>query len=68
MSPPYYEDDLDLDEDYEPRECTNSCPHFDSLNLCCWQSTPKGICFDVREGSVCAFGYRRDEDRPVKGW
>lgn len=54
--------DYDI-EDYEPqetRQCDSSCPHFDELNLCCWQATEKGLCFDVEEGDYCHLGYLED--------
>ncbi len=59
---PYIE--YDDEEDNEPRECSNSCPHFDSLNLCCWQSGIWGLCFDTQEGNVCSFGYKEEVDIP----
>ena len=51
-------DDYYEDEDYELRECCNSCPHFDELNQCCWQSNSWGLCFHVEEGDYCRLGYK----------
>lgn len=52
-----------MDDDSEIRECDNSCPHFDSLNLCCWQAGPWGLCFDRSEGDPCRLGYKEDDGR-----
>jgi hypothetical protein len=64
-------------EDYEAdelRECDSSCPHFDELNLCCWQSMERHVtrkdgreliefrlCFNVSEGDYCHLGYKRND-------
>jgi hypothetical protein len=60
-------DQKDWDEDYEEedrtRECSDSCPHFDSLNRCCWQATEKGLCFDVEEGDYCHLNYKENDGR-----
>lgn len=48
-------------EDNSIWECNTSCPHYDEINLCCWQATEKGLCFDVREGDLCRFGYKSIE-------
>lgn len=58
----------ELDEEYEEyddeiRICDNSCPHFDALNLCCWQSGRWGLCFDVQEGDECKLGYSENDPR-----
>jgi len=50
-----------MDAEERTRECNNSCPHFDNLNQCCWQSGDWGLCFDVREGDRCHLGYKEAE-------
>lgn len=59
-----YVQDLDEtgEEDTE-RECSDSCPHYDSLNQCCWQATKKGLCFTVHEGDYCHLGYMENDGR-----
>jgi len=54
-----YWDDEDLDE-IVIRECGNSCSHFDSLNLCCWLVSRRGLCTDVREGDLCRYGFKEN--------
>jgi hypothetical protein len=46
----------------EIRECSNSCSHFDHINLCCWLITPKtqGLYTDVQEGDTCRHGLKKD--------
>lgn len=46
----------------ETRQCDESCSHFDELNLCCWQATEKGLCFNVEKGDYCHLGYVVDDD------
>jgi len=57
----------EFDDEYEAwlevRECNNSCPHFDLINMCCWQSGKWGLCFDVQEGDSCRLGYTEDDGR-----
>lgn len=58
-------EDYDV-EDYETeetRQCDESCSHFDSLNQCCWQSTEKGLCFQVEEGDYCHLGYKTEDGK-----
>lgn len=55
--------DMKEEEEHRDRECSNSCPHFDSLNRCCWQATEKGLCFDVDEGDYCHLGYEENDGR-----
>jgi len=61
------EDDTFTEDVYEnedeTRECEESCPHYDSLNCCCWQATEKGLCFDVSEGDYCHLSYKRNDGR-----
>ena len=52
----------DENEDY-PRHCEMSCSHYDHINSCCWQTTKKGLCFDVEEGDSCHLGYMEDDGR-----
>jgi hypothetical protein len=49
-----------IDEFERTRECSQTCPHFDETNLCCWPpvNANRGICFDVREGDLCRLGYK----------
>lgn len=47
----------------EIRECDSSCSHFDSINMCCWQSGPWGLCFDRERGDLCRLGYRERDFR-----
>ena len=59
------EQDYDV-EDYgrkESRTCSHSCPHYDSLNRCCWQATETSLCFDVSEGDYCHLDYEKDDER-----
>jgi len=49
-----------MDEEWI-RECGSSCPHFDVINQCCWQSGEWGLCFNVQEGDVCRLGYKEVE-------
>jgi hypothetical protein len=60
----------DLEDSYEPeeeesqdRECDETCPHFDSLNQCCWLAGPWGLEFDCSEGDACRLGYKEDDGR-----
>ena len=56
----------EFEEDYESDElrvCSTACPHFDELNMCCWQATEKGLCFDVSEGDYCHLGYLEHDER-----
>ena len=50
-------------EQDEERECSESCPHFDSLNECCWQAGPWGLELDASEGDACHLGYKENDDR-----
>ena len=47
----------------EQRICDNSCPHFDELNMCCWQAGEWGLCFDVEEGDLCHLGYLENDGK-----
>lgn len=62
---PEYYDNFDGDYTDEEREryCEDSCPHYDSLNQCCWQATEKGLCFKIQEGDLCHLGYSNDDGR-----
>jgi hypothetical protein len=44
------------------KECSNSCAHFDHINLCCWLITQKtkGLYTDVQEGDTCKHGLKED--------
>jgi len=53
----------DEDEEDEIRICDNCCPHYDGLNMCCWQSGRWGLCFDVREYDECHLGYTENDPR-----
>jgi len=59
MSQPWEE----FDSEDEKRECSESCPHFDGLNQCCWQSGPWGILIEISEGDACHLGYKEDDGR-----
>lgn len=37
--------------------CNNACPHFDEINMCCWQAGKWGLCFDVDVDDECPLGY-----------
>jgi len=50
----------DVYESEEPRQCDESCSHYDSLNQCCWIASKRGLCTDVSEGDYCRFGFKRD--------
>lgn len=56
----------EFDKDYEAwieiRQCNNSCPHFDHINLCCWLITAKtrGLYTDVQEYDSCFHGLKED--------
>jgi len=57
-------DDFDFDEEPDrQRICDNSCPHFDGLNMCCWQAGEWGLCFDVEEGDLCHLDYLENDGR-----
>jgi hypothetical protein len=58
-------DDWDDDEDKgdRDRECSDSCPHYDSLNRCCWQAGEWGLYFHVFEGNYCQLGYKENDGR-----
>jgi hypothetical protein len=55
-------EDFDFEEYREVRRCESDCPHFDSLNQCCWLITEKtpGLCTDVEEGDYCIHGIKED--------
>jgi hypothetical protein len=57
-------DDWDDDDESrsEPRECSISCSHFDSLNQCCWLVSEHGLCRNRREGDACLYGFMEDGD------
>lgn len=59
------EEDYDVEEydPDEPRRCSDSCPHYDGLNECCWQATEKGLCFHVSEGDYCHLGYTENDNK-----
>lgn len=45
-------------DDQQQRECGESCPHYDNINQCCWQSGEWGLCLDVSEGDYCHLNYK----------
>jgi hypothetical protein len=54
-------EEFDSEDETRIRECCDyQCGHFDSLNQCCWQAGPWGLCFDVEEGDACKLGYKED--------
>lgn len=57
-----FDDDLFDDED-ETRTCGEMCSHYDNINQCCWVATKKGLCQDVRDGDLCLFGFKEDDNR-----
>ena len=59
MMPPWEEEESE--EEDEIRECSESCPHFDSLNQCCWQAGPWGLELDASEGDVCHLNYKEND-------
>lgn len=59
----WFLDEFDVEDKDRDRECDDSCPHFDSLNQCCWQAGPWGLCFDRSEGYPCKLGYKEDDGR-----
>jgi hypothetical protein len=58
-----YDVEVEDEENHRQRECSNSCPHFDNLNQCCWQATEKGLCFTVEDGDLCHLGYEENDGR-----
>jgi hypothetical protein len=48
-------------DSHEPRECGESCTHYDNINCCCWQSGEWGLCLEVGEGDHCHLGYKLEE-------
>lgn len=59
------DDDLYEYDEYESltyiRECDETCPHFDSLNQCCWIVSKRGLCSDVQEGDFCLYDFKEND-------
>jgi hypothetical protein len=51
-----------LDEP-ETRTCGECCGHWDSLNLCCWIVSERGLCTSVSEGDYCIYNFKENDGR-----
>lgn len=63
------DEEYNYEEEYDVRECDESCGHFDEINLCCWVATNRGMCTDVALHDLCLFGFSTQPygDFKIKG-